>query len=375
MHYPRDLAGYGPNPPKARWPGGARVALNFVLNYEEGAENSVLHGDKASEAFLSEIVGAQALEGVRHMSMESIYEYGSRVGVWRVLELFRRYEMPLTVFGIAMAMERHPAAVEAFLEAGHEIASHGWRWINYQYVPLEVERVLYAALHATLVAALLGVRARAACLLSGLLLYHFAPFETVIRTANPYLRGFTLPCLGLLVVSFARCGDALTVEGLWRRRPAPPDSPDYRWPLALVQVLLSQVYFFAGWSKLATTGWAWLEAGNIRGHLLVLNQALTADPLASWGYALARHPALCAAVAWTGIAFELAFPLVLFSAWARRLLLPLALVFHLANSVLFRIFFQNVWLLLLFVPWSRVLGGSRPSSRRQRASAAATAAC
>jgi putative urate catabolism protein len=137
--YPRDLVGYGPRPPKAKWPGGARVALNFVLNYEEGGENAILHGDRASEAFLSEIVGAQALEGVRHMSMESLYEYGSRVGVWRILQLFERYGLPLTVFGVAMALERNPAVVEAFLKAGHEIASHGWRWINYQYVPLEVE--------------------------------------------------------------------------------------------------------------------------------------------------------------------------------------------------------------------------------------------
>ena len=133
--YPRDLIGYGGKPPKAKWPGSARVALQFVLNYEEGGENSILHGDPASEAFLSEIVGARPLEGVRHMSMESIYEYGSRVGVWRVLELFSRYELPLTVFGVAMAMERNPAAVDALLKAGHEIASHGWRWINYQDVP------------------------------------------------------------------------------------------------------------------------------------------------------------------------------------------------------------------------------------------------
>jgi len=138
--YPRDLVGYGPKPPKAKWPGSARIALQFVLNYEEGAENSVLHGDKASEAFLSEIVGAQPVEGARHLSMESLYEYGSRVGVWRLLELFERHEMPLTVFGVGMAMERNPAAVEAFLKAGHEVASHGWRWINYQHVPLEVER-------------------------------------------------------------------------------------------------------------------------------------------------------------------------------------------------------------------------------------------
>ena len=140
MDYPRDLVGYGPKPPKAKWPGQARIALQFVLNYEEGGENCILHGDKASEAFLSEIVGAQPIDGARHMSMESLYEYGSRVGVWRLLELFERHELALTVFGVAMAMERNPAAVEAFLKAGHEVASHGWRWINYQHVPLEVER-------------------------------------------------------------------------------------------------------------------------------------------------------------------------------------------------------------------------------------------
>ena len=140
MSYPRDLTGYGAKPPRVKWPGGARVALQFVLNYEEGGESSVLHGDKSSEAFLSEITTAKPLEGVRHMSMESLYEYGSRVGVWRILRLFERYRAPLTVFGVGMAMERNPAAVEAFMKAGHEVASHGWRWIDYQYVPLEVER-------------------------------------------------------------------------------------------------------------------------------------------------------------------------------------------------------------------------------------------
>jgi peptidoglycan/xylan/chitin deacetylase (PgdA/CDA1 family) len=130
--YPRDMVGYAGKPPKVKWPGGARVAVQFVLNYEEGGENAILHGVRASEAFLSEIVGAAALEGVRHMSMESIYEYGSRAGVWRILDLFKRYGAPLTVYGIAMAMERNPAVVEAFLKEGHEIASHGWRWINYQ---------------------------------------------------------------------------------------------------------------------------------------------------------------------------------------------------------------------------------------------------
>ena len=138
--YPRDLVGYGATPPDPKWPGRARIALQFVLNYEEGGENSVLHGDAASETFLSEIVGAQAFVGQRHMSMESLYEYGSRVGVWRMLKLFRHYNIPLTIFAVAMAMERNPAVVEAFMQAGHEIANHGLRWINYQDVPLKVER-------------------------------------------------------------------------------------------------------------------------------------------------------------------------------------------------------------------------------------------
>ncbi len=138
--YPRDLIGHGETPKHARWPGNARIALQFVLNYEEGGENCVLHGDAASEAFLSEIVAAQPIKGMRHMSMESIYEYGSRVGVWRLLALFRRHGIPLTVYGVAMAMERNPKAVEAMLRDGHEIASHGYRWINYQHVPPRLER-------------------------------------------------------------------------------------------------------------------------------------------------------------------------------------------------------------------------------------------
>lgn len=138
--YPRDLIGYGATPPDPKWPGNARLALQFVLNYEEGGENCILHGDDASEAFLSEIVGAQALEGVRHISMESIYEYGSRAGVWRLLRLFEKFDIPLTIFGVAMALERHPDVARAFVDAGHEICSHGYRWINYQYVPEAVER-------------------------------------------------------------------------------------------------------------------------------------------------------------------------------------------------------------------------------------------
>ncbi len=137
--YPRDLIGYGQTPPHPQWPGKARVALQFVLNYEEGGENSVLHGDPASETFLSEIIGAQAFPA-RHMSMESLYEYGSRAGLWRVLRLFEERKLPLTVFGVAMALQRHPEAVAAFRELGHEIACHGLRWISYQNVDEATER-------------------------------------------------------------------------------------------------------------------------------------------------------------------------------------------------------------------------------------------
>lgn len=137
--YPRDLIGYGRNPPHAGWPGGARVAVQFVLNYEEGGENSVLHGDTGSEQFLSEIIGAQSYPA-RHLSMESIFEYGSRVGVWRILREFERRQLPLTVFGIAMALERNPELTATLVALGHEIACHGWRWIHYQDVDEATER-------------------------------------------------------------------------------------------------------------------------------------------------------------------------------------------------------------------------------------------
>lgn len=136
----RDLVGYGATPPDPRWPGGARVAVQFVINYEEGGENSVLYGDQGSEAFLSEMVGAQSHTGMRAMAMESLYEYGSRAGFWRLHRLFAERGVPLTVFGVAKALEANPAAVEAMLAAGWEIASHGYRWIDYQYVPEAVER-------------------------------------------------------------------------------------------------------------------------------------------------------------------------------------------------------------------------------------------
>lgn len=138
--YPRDMIGYGAVPPHPRWPDGARIAVQFVLNYEEGGENAVLHGDAASETFLSEIIGARAFEGQRHMSMESIYEFGSRRGVWRILDLFRERELPITLFAVAMAMERHPEVIEQALQDGHEIASHGYRWIDYADMPVDAER-------------------------------------------------------------------------------------------------------------------------------------------------------------------------------------------------------------------------------------------
>lgn len=137
--YPRDLRGYGRHSPHPDWPGGARIAVQFVLNIEEGGENCVLHGDAGSEQFLSEIIAAPAYPA-RHMSMESIYEYGSRVGVWRILREFERRALPLTVFGVTMALERQPELTEACLELGHEIACHGLRWIHYQEIGADIER-------------------------------------------------------------------------------------------------------------------------------------------------------------------------------------------------------------------------------------------
>ena len=139
-NYPRDMIGYGATPPDAQWPNEARIAVQFVINYEEGGENNVLHGDKGSEAFLSEMVGAQSHAGVRSMAMESLYEYGSRAGFWRLHRLFTERQAPVTVYGVALAMERNPAAVEAMLAADWEIATHGYKWIDYQYVAEEIER-------------------------------------------------------------------------------------------------------------------------------------------------------------------------------------------------------------------------------------------
>jgi allantoinase len=138
-NYPRDLVGYGRNVPHAQWPNQAKIAVQFVLNYEEGGENNVLHGDAASETFLSELITAQPFPD-RHMTIESMYEYGSRVGSWRILREFEKRGLPLTIFGVSMALERHPELTQAFIDLGHEIACHGWRWIHYQNLPEATER-------------------------------------------------------------------------------------------------------------------------------------------------------------------------------------------------------------------------------------------
>jgi putative urate catabolism protein len=139
LPYPRDLVGYGPKTPHAQWPQQARIAVQFVLNYEEGGENSVLHGDAGSEQFLSEMFNPASFAD-RHLSMESIYEYGSRAGVWRLLREFEKRGLPLTVFGVGMALQRHPDLTQAFKDLGHEIACHGWRWISYQNLDEATER-------------------------------------------------------------------------------------------------------------------------------------------------------------------------------------------------------------------------------------------
>lgn len=140
QNYPRDMTGYGAEPPDPNWPGGARTAVQFVVNYEEGAENTILHGDAGSEAFLSEMVGTSSIRGERCMQMESLYEYGSRAGFWRLHRIFEKARIKPTVFGVAMALARNPQAVAAMKESGWEIASHGLRWIDYQTIPPEIEQ-------------------------------------------------------------------------------------------------------------------------------------------------------------------------------------------------------------------------------------------
>ncbi|HEY0034151.1 MAG TPA: allantoinase PuuE, partial [Devosia sp.] len=144
MRYPRDMHGYGPTPPHANWPGGAHVAVQFVLNYEEGGENNILHGDAASEAFLVDVLGAAPWPGQRHANVESMYEYGARTGFWRLHRLFTQVEVPVTVYGVATALMRAPAQLAAMQEAGWEIASHGLKWVQHKDMPPDEERAQIA---------------------------------------------------------------------------------------------------------------------------------------------------------------------------------------------------------------------------------------
>lgn len=199
-------------------------------------------------------------------------------------------------------------------------------------LPLSVERALFVLLHLTLVLTIAGVATRISAFASALLLYHFAPFETVFWTTNPYLRGLTIPTLGLFALSFAR-------------------ERDEHWPIAFVRLLLAEMYFFAGYAKLVTSGVRWASGDNIRRWLLLLDQTYGGGShagarMAGWTYAPA-------AIGWAAIVFELIFPLALVSKPARRVLVPLAIIFHLANVWLFHIFFQDIALLLLFIDWKR----------------------
>jgi len=140
MRYPRDMQGYGQNPPFANWPGGAHIAVQFVLNYEEGGENNILHGDQGSEAFLADVIGAAPWPGQRHWNIESMYEYGARAGFWRLHRLFTQYDIPVTIYGVATAFARSPAQVQAMLDADWEIASHGYKWVEHKDMPADIER-------------------------------------------------------------------------------------------------------------------------------------------------------------------------------------------------------------------------------------------
>ena len=214
-----------------------------------------------------------------------------------------------------------------------------------------VERALYAVLHVSLSFTLLGIYPRVAGFVSGLLLYHFAPLESVIWTGNPYLRGFTIPLLGLLIISSVTAPPVLS---LWPGAVGPRQpAPDYRWPVRLVQILVCQIYFFAGYSKLVTSGLAWPTGENMRRSLLLLDQWVGGGPgVATW---LARFPSACAALGWGGLVLELGFPLVLVSTLARRLFVPAAVLFHLANLWILHIFVQSMLLLLIFFDWDAVL--------------------
>jgi hypothetical protein len=187
-------------------------------------------------------------------------------------------------------------------------------------------------LHILLVGAMFGIAQRATCILSGLLLIHFAPLESILWAPNPYLRGLTIPALGLLVFGFAGARNSR------------------RWPLLLTQIFFAQIYFFAGYAKIFTSGFGWIDAANIRRYLVLLTQFLGFDRH-SLSYAFAGHPVICALIAWAAVVFDLVFPIVIFKPATRWFMLPLAILFHIGNAVLFHVVFQEATLLLLFINW------------------------
>lgn len=205
------------------------------------------------------------------------------------------------------------------------------------------ERVLWILLHVVLIALIVGIATRWAALAAGLLLYHFGAMETIIWTGNPYLRGYTIPSLGLLIVAASWSAGAFRGEPSWH----------HRWPLRLIQVLFAQIYFFSAWAKLYRSGLAWLSAENMRNYIIGIDQMLDIPhtPMNLW---IANHPTVAVTMAVCGILIDALFPLVLVSRAARWILLPVAAIFHLANGVIFHIWFQNAPLLLMFVDWRGV---------------------
>jgi hypothetical protein len=234
-----------------------------------------------------------------------------------------------------------------------------WHWVSPErhirfllLFNIGTEKMLWYALHVALVLTLVGVATRWTALAAGLLLYHFAPLESIFRSANPYLLGFTTPCLGLILVAISASGGAF-------RRNRRESSWQNRWPVAAIEFLLCAMYFFAGYSKLFATGLAWVEPRNIRNTILVIDQALGFTARPSLGLWIADHPLLCGMISVGGLIFELIFPLVMVSKIARSVLVPLAFMFHILNAIIFRIYFQSILLLLVFVDWQGLVAKRR----------------
>jgi hypothetical protein len=259
-------------------------------------------------------------------------------------------------------LSRDPAAVAAlpaeFWTAVRPDAR--WRFLVFEgQAPLE--RVLQMVALAALVAALLGLVTRVSCLLAGLLLYHLAPYETLVFTPSPWVKGYTITTLALIVLSFAPCADAWSL----RPRPASTPGPVYNWPLKLVQLFLCQVYLFAGYAKLFRTGLGWISAEGVRGYVMLYNQNEQNVVFNTVGPWLAAHPRLCLLAAVTAMAINFSFWIVLFSRRARGVLVPLALAWHLGIMLAMNIAFLEAPLLLLFVDWAALrerLRGRAPAA-------------